>query len=225
MGDVWYNQIALRNGGYKSKAKYTKTGFSGEDIFEKTLFDIIKPNYTVLDAGCGDGSFTLQIANKVKQIYGFDYSSVLIGMAEENKNNSGMKNINFVFASTKSKLPFMDNQFDLVFSRRGPTSIIEHTHLLKNNGILIGIHSAAKETVINRLQKSELRNIEITDYPNSFLVFDNINEYAEYLTSFPSNPDYTLPNNRTELENKALENTIDGKITVQEWRYIWKGIK
>jgi SAM-dependent methyltransferase len=225
MSDVWYNQIALRNGGYINKSKYHKTGLSGEDVFEQTLTDLLKPDYIVLDAGCGHGGFTQKIASRVKYVYGFDYSFELIRIAESNKESSGIKNINYVFASTKTKLPFLDNEFDLVFSRRGPTSIIEHTNLLKNGGIIIGIHSAGKDTVINRLQKSGLRNIEITEYPNSYLIFDNINEYSEYLTAFPGNPDYTLPENRTELENKGHENTVNGKITVQEWRYIWKAIK
>jgi SAM-dependent methyltransferase len=225
MSDVWYNQIALRNGGYLNKAKYKKIGFSGEDVFEQTLFELIKPTFIVLDAGCGHGDFTLRTAKLVKHIYGFDYSSALIRIAEENKKHSGILNIDFIFATTKAKLPFRDNQFDLVFSRRGPTSIIEHTYLLKDNSIIIGIHSAGKDTVIERLQKSGLRNIEIIEFPNSFLIFDNKNEYAEYLSSFPGNPDFLLPENRTELEKNIIENTVDGIIKVQEWRYIWKAIK
>jgi len=78
MSDVWYNKIALRNGGYKNNAVYKQIGISGEDVFVKELLGLLKPTDYVLDAGCGHGEFTINVAKHVRHIVGFDYSNELI---------------------------------------------------------------------------------------------------------------------------------------------------
>jgi hypothetical protein len=59
MGDAWYDDIALRNGGYRSGAVFERIGRSGEDAFERELIGSLEPGCAALDAGCGDGGFTL----------------------------------------------------------------------------------------------------------------------------------------------------------------------
>jgi SAM-dependent methyltransferase len=225
MSDAWYDGIALRNGGYRNSAKYRKIGISGESVFEKILIESLKPSFSVLDAGCGHGDFTRTVARYAKEVIGFDYSAELIKIAKKSRSDTGSENVDFIFASTKRILPFPDDYFDLIYSRRGPTSIIEHSRLLKKNGVMLGIHSAAKDTVIQRLNDSGLADISIVEYPDSFMIFDDINEYAEYLAAFPGNPDFLLPEHREKLESLALENMKNGKIEIQEWRFIWKAVK
>jgi SAM-dependent methyltransferase len=225
MSDTWYDGIARRNGGYLNKAQYRKIGISGEDVFKKLLTESLRPSFSVLDAGCGHGDFTRMVAGHAKEVIGFDYSAELIKIAQKSKTDTGSENVDFVFASTKTKLPFPDGYFDLIYSRRGPTSIIEHSRLLKKNGVMLGIHSAGKDTVIQRLNASGLAEISIVEYPDSFMIFDEVNEYAEYLAAFPGNPDYRLPEYREKLESLASENMKHGKIEIQEWRFIWKALK
>ena len=56
------------------------------------LLDIIKPNKSILDLGCGDGILLKKLA-KIKKIngLGLDYSKELINEANKNK----LKNIEF----------------------------------------------------------------------------------------------------------------------------------
>jgi SAM-dependent methyltransferase len=225
MSDIWYDEIARRNGGYLNNSKYRKIGISGEGVFKDILIRLVKPSFSVLDAGCGHGEFTHTIAAYAKEVIGFDYSAELIKIAKRLKSDKGNGNVDFVFASTKTKLPFPDDYFDLIYSRRGPTSIIEHSRHLKKNGVMLGIHSAAKDTVIRRLNDSGLADISIVEYPDSFMIFDDINEYGEYLAAFPGNPDYLLPEYREKLESLASENMKNGKIEIQEWRFIWQAVK
>jgi SAM-dependent methyltransferase len=225
MSDAWYDEIALRNGGYRSGAVFKRIGLSGEDAFERELIGLLELGCVVLDAGCGDGEFTLEIAERVGSIIGFDFSKEMVRIALEKKKRSGRENVEFRFASTKAPLPFRDGQFDLVYSRRGPTSIIEHSRLLKKGGCMMGIHSAAKDVVVRRIEESGLTGISVEEYPDSWLVFDDETEYAKYLTAFPGNPDFFLEENAGKLHGFALENAWEGRIRIQEWRFIWKGFK
>lgn len=224
MGIDWYDMIARRNGGYKGRAVYTVEGTSAEDIFEERLVKLL-PNYkSVMDAGCGHGEFTLKMAKYTDKIVGFDNSKQLIKIAQQLLNTSQVRNVEFVYATTKSEMPFADGQFDLIYDRRGPTSIINHSRLLKSGGMIFGIHGsidAAKE----RLVKNGFKDIEIKEYNDAIFYFPNEHEFAKFLSDTPGNPDYTQPEFQAEFEKKLAENTIDGKIAVREHKYIWKAIK
>ncbi len=225
MSDAWYDEIALRNGGYRSGAAFERIGLSGEDAFERELIARLRPGCVVLDAGCGDGGFTLEMAHRSGSITGFDFSREMIRLALDKKERSGRKNVEFLFASTKAPLPFRDGEFDLVFSRRGPTSIIGHSRLLKKGGCMMGIHSAAKDVVMRRIAESGLIGVSVEEYPDSWLVFNDEIEYAKYLTAYPGNPDFLLEENAEKLHGYALENAWEGRIRIREWRFVWKGFK
>src|SRR5690606_21142874 len=146
MGVDWYNSIALRNGGYRSNAIFSVEGISPEQIFEEELVSMLPKFESVLDAGCGHGEFTLKMSKYAKKLIGFDNSTEMIKIAKQILIESKQTNIEFVEASTKTELPFSNDQFDLVYDRRGPTSIINHPRILKTGGIIFGIHSGALET-------------------------------------------------------------------------------
>lgn len=145
MGVDWYDMLARKNGGYKNNSIYTLEGISAEQIFEERLIGML-PNFNlVLDAGCGHGDFTLQMSRYAKSIVGFDNSIEMINISQSIKDESNVKNIDFVYATTKSELPFDDGQFDLIYNRRGPTSILNHSRILCSGGTVVGIHSGAIE--------------------------------------------------------------------------------
>jgi SAM-dependent methyltransferase len=219
MSDAWYNAIAVRNNGYRTTAKYVQVGVSGETEFEKRLRCLIQPDYAVVDAGCGHGQFTNQLANIAKEITGFDSAIEMIKIANSTSHN---ENVRFLYGSTKNDLPFVPGSIDLVFSRRGPTSIINHKHILKNGGIITGIHSDEKETVIQRLSDNGYKQIEIDDFNESYILFDSISEYAKFLSDFPGNPDYESRANAKELEKNVKEHIENGIIKIKEYRFIWK---
>ncbi|MCR8644424.1 class I SAM-dependent methyltransferase [Paenibacillus sp. N1-5-1-14] len=225
MGVDWYNMIARKNGGYRSTAEFTIEGSTAEDLFENTLVSMLPQYSAVLDAGCGHGDFTLKMGRSGVHIIGFDNSIEMITLANSLHNREKLKNVEFVYTTTKTEMPFADEQFDLIYSRRGPTSIINHSHLLKSGGTIMGIHSGNLDVVIQRLEVKGYRDIEMNEYRNAMYYFSNEQEYAKFLSDIPGNPDFTVPEKQDELRLKIQENMINGRIGVQEYKYIWKAIK
>lgn len=228
MGMEWYDMIAKRNGGYKSEAVFTVEGISGEDIFEKDLVQLLHNSKSTLDAGCGHGEFTIKMSNYASNIIGFDWSIELLKIANLLKEHYKINNVSFVRATTKAELPFEDGQFDLIYCRRGPTSITYHSRVLRSGGIIYGIcpeYPNIIDTVSERLSHNGFVDIEISIYDDAILVFPNVNEFAKFLTAFPGNPDYTLRENNQMLNEKVMENMVNGRLCYNQWRFIWKATK
>lgn len=225
MGTEWYDMIARRNGGYKNNAIFTIEGISAEQIFEERLRGML-PNFnSVLDAGCGHGDFTLKMSRHAKSIIGFDNSVEMVKIAEKILEESKVKNVRFVYATTKTDLPFKDEQFDLIYDRRGPTSILNHSRILLSGGTIFGIHSGALDTVKNRLNSNGFINIEIEEFNSAIIFFPNEIEFAKFISGIPGNPDYTKPELQKELELKIQQNIINGKLGLRDYKYIWKANK
>lgn len=227
MSKEWYDQIALKNQGYKSNAIYKVEGISGEDVFEVKLIELLKNSQNVLDAGCGDGEFTLRMGAYTKHITGFDNSKELLKLAQEKREFLKLENVHFVYSSTKESdaMPFDQESFDLIYSRRGPTSIIDHHHLLKKGGSMIGIHSSSKEKVLDKLNRSGLKLVDIKEYEDAVAIFPNERELLKYFSAFPGNPDYTLQENESEARKIVEAHFKDGRYTHNQWRYIWCALK
>lgn len=222
----WFDMIALKNGGYKNTGNCNISGTSGEDIFEKELIDLLKDAKNVLDAGCGHGEFTLKMSEYASYITGFDFSRELLKIAEALKEERRISNVDFIYADTHKPMPFKNGYFDVIYDRRGPTSIINFPELLCDGGVMIGIHSGELELVKTRLERSGLSDIKITEYKDAFGHFENEFEFAKYLTDIPGNwIDYTLPENKDLLDQKIAENTRNGEIIVQVYRFIWRAIR
>ena len=95
-------------------------GSDGEEEFDSELRNrTIRKN--VLDEGCGSGVFTLKIARRASRIKGVDTSTAALRLAERNLARSKLSNVDFRRGDARH-LPFPDNSFDLVYSRRGPGS-------------------------------------------------------------------------------------------------------
>jgi SAM-dependent methyltransferase len=223
MGVDWYNSIAIRNGGYKSNARFVREGISAEDIFEQELINLL-PNFDqVLDAGCGHGDFTIKVSQYAKSLTGFDNSIEMIKIAKASQ--AFVSNLEFIYTTTKEELPFLDGHFDLIYDRRGPTSILNHSRVLRSGGIVFGIHSGGLDKVKGLLHHNNFKDIEIREFNDSRIIFPNKEEFAKFISSVPGNPDYTDLKFEEELEMKIKENTINGIIQIKEYKYIWKASK
>jgi 2-polyprenyl-3-methyl-5-hydroxy-6-metoxy-1,4-benzoquinol methylase len=51
------------------------------------------PEDTLLDVGCGPGTFALRLAPKVREVYGFDFSTKMLEICSENAKTKGLNNI------------------------------------------------------------------------------------------------------------------------------------
>lgn len=224
MGIEWYDMIARRNGGYKGRAVCTVEGISAEDIFEERLIDMLPKYKSVLDAGCGHGEFTLKMSRYADKITGFDNSTELITISQSLLSASEIDNVEFIYATTKSELPFEDGQFDLIYDRRGPTTIINHSRVLSSGGKIFGIHNNV-DAVKERLSNNGYTDIVIEEFNDAFTYFPTEMDFAMFLSDIPGNRDFLLPEMKEELEEKINESRIDGKLGVREHKFIWKAVK
>lgn len=223
----WYNYIAKRNGGYKVNVPYEVCGESAEDVFERELIQLIQDK-TVLDAGCGHGAFTLSMAGYARKIVGYDFAHEMIRIANRLKEEEKIRNATFIPTIHGEVLSFEEGYFDVIYSRRGPGSIVEQSRLLKPGGIITGIHMypITDGEITGRIRAvGDYTDISMRVFQNAVIYFQNEADYAEYLSSFHLAPDYTLPENRAAFERILKESHINGRIGLRESKQIWRAVK
>lgn len=115
----WWNNLAQKLNGFRGNYKFQLIGDSGEDEFVQMVNTKLKNFPNALDVGCADGRFTSELASKENKIIGVDFSDVMI---EKAKLLAERENLDYMVADAKN-LPFDNDSFDLVISRRGPVSI------------------------------------------------------------------------------------------------------
>jgi SAM-dependent methyltransferase len=73
----------------------------------------------VLDIGCGPGNWALSVARSYPTltVTGLDISPTKLAFAQRRAQEEGQRNIAFVEANAREKLPFPDGAFDLVNGR------------------------------------------------------------------------------------------------------------
>ena len=139
----FWNGVASRIGYDFSNLKVKRVGTDAEDVFAKTVDRVLDKDKVVFDVGTADGIFSLSIADRTKKIIGIDLSEKMIEKANKNLRKSGLTNVEFKVADAKD-LPFDDEIFDVVISRRGPATaskecLKESYRVLKKNGFLLEI--------------------------------------------------------------------------------------
>ncbi len=249
MGGIeWYNYIARRNGGYRVNVPYEVVGESAEDVFEKELTALIRGK-TVLDAGCGHGEFTLSMARHAKEITGYDFAHEMIRIADglkaksnsdggaDSKNrapygdsarNPYITNVKFLLTAHGERLSFRDGHFDVIYSRRGPGSIVEQSGLLKPGGVITGIHvyPIRDGEIVDRIRRTgDYTDITVRVFQSAVTYLRSEADFAEYLSSWHGAPDYTLPENRAAFEAILGGSIIDGRIGVRESKQIWRATR
>jgi SAM-dependent methyltransferase len=147
--DKEYWDTVYRLGDYlKKKENVVLDGNDGEDEFDDKILRAAKGR-EVLDIGCGDGLFTLEIADLARRVVGVDFSEDALVCATKGRSRAGPKRIRFQRADANS-LPFANEEFDLVVSRRGPATantktLSEVYRVLKRNGLLMEITIGEKD--------------------------------------------------------------------------------
>lgn len=88
----------------------------------QNLFKEIGKDKILLDVGCGNGLFTVPLANIFRLIVGVDISEKMMKRCKEKRSN-----LDFVMASS-TNLPFRDQKFDCVLA----LSLLQHLGTREN---------------------------------------------------------------------------------------------
>ena len=94
----------------------------------------------VVDAGCGEGYYTTQIAKKVKLAMGFDISKFAVESAAKRARREGVDNAVFCVASIYT-MPVFDASADAIVNIFAPCVEKEYLRALKSGGILLVAHA------------------------------------------------------------------------------------
>lgn len=141
--DNFYDEVAKKFGGYDlvdDEPDHTAEYPSGDpdEIFKERIRELADSNFTALDIGCGDGTFSFNIADRFARVVGLDSSKELLHIAKERASEHRSDNLEFVFGDAE-KTPFGDESFDIIFNRRGPSFYDEYARLLKAGGHYVEI--------------------------------------------------------------------------------------
>ena len=138
-----------------------------------------------LDLGCGIGQYSKQLIN-----YGYDVISADISDIALNKVKDF--NPNVVKLDMRDRLPFQDNEFDLVFANLSinyfsdedtKKLIIEIKRILKDDGLFIG---SVNEIEGLKVIEKQIKEIEyhFYEYKDKLIRLFDINDVKKYLVDF-----------------------------------------
>lgn len=147
MSQDFYDKVAKKFGNYDNPAKYFQEFTSGapEEIFKEKLLEISGKDKVVLDAGCGDGRFTLSIAPNFKQVIGNDTSKLMLAAAVKLQKEKNIENVEFIEKDTRD-LDFPNEYFDIIFARRAVADYPLFYKMLKPGGYSLAIDIGEKDT-------------------------------------------------------------------------------
>ncbi|OYV62953.1 MAG: hypothetical protein B7X03_03670 [Parcubacteria group bacterium 21-58-10] len=117
---AFYNQYYDNIRDKRANSPYVLRRYVHATQYEGIL-QYVQPGMKVLDAGCGDGVLSVQMANKGAIVTGCDFSEPNIAAAKKYVSQQKIANVEFLVGDAEN-LPFSDNSFDLVVS----SHVLEH---------------------------------------------------------------------------------------------------
>jgi SAM-dependent methyltransferase len=111
-------------------------------VWENLIAPQLSPGMRVLDVGCGNGHFLLELNTSFLTGLGIDNDPEHIQMAEDAKRAQGVHNVDFLLLDFPREIAQLQlASFDMVTSFRGPVpetaeSIQAARHLLRPDGLL-----------------------------------------------------------------------------------------
>jgi ubiquinone/menaquinone biosynthesis C-methylase UbiE len=158
-----FNQNVRENGGFLYTTNSKFSSFVANKRITDEIFKFIKPHYkTLVDIGCGDGSYT----NQIKEVFphlevtGFDPASQAIKQANENYPDVVFNTINLL----DENLPIPLEKFDVGIIRGvlhhlvDPQKAIENAFKLTDNIIIM--EPNGNNPILKIIEKTSKYHIE-----------------------------------------------------------------
>lgn len=136
----FYDKVAKKFGNYHSGAKYISEyeTENPEAVFKQKLLSYAGKDKIALDVGCADGRFTLSMVPYFGKIVAIDLSCGMLKAARRLQKEKGVENVSFE-KQDAGHTTYLDESFDIVYSRRGPSTFREIHRLLKPDGYFVEI--------------------------------------------------------------------------------------
>lgn len=103
----------------------------------------IRPDWAVLDLGCGNGAFTLELAKRARVVHAVDVQPAMLKALERRLIRADAQNV-CLHAAPATRLPFDDGSFDAVFMisvlpmlHDRDAALREVWRVLKPHGVLV----------------------------------------------------------------------------------------
>lgn len=127
---AWYARLARESGGYSHPWARTLDGPDPELTFDALLAERLNPHTRVLEAGCGHGPDAARFGPQCARWVAYDWVPELLEQARSNAPQA-----EFHLWDGKGAVPTgLRGPFDLIVSRRGPTSVIDHLNAMAAPG-------------------------------------------------------------------------------------------
>lgn len=159
----------------------TPLGKASDRLERELIFSMagVKEGERALDAGCGTGIYSIELARQGALVTAMDASSEMLGRARARAGKAGLK-MDFIKADALS-IPFPDGHFDialsvcmLCFIRERDAALLEMKRVLRPGGRVViamlnrrspwafirRVKGLVKETVYNRAEFISPRGVE-----------------------------------------------------------------
>ena len=191
----------------------------------ETLEKYLSKRATVIDAGCGEGYYTAEIAAKDFLVAGVDISKHASEFAA--KRCYGRELDGFFAVGSVFELPFADESADCVVNIFAPCAETEFTRVLKHGGILAVVYAGPEHLMgLKRaIYENVKKNDERADMPTGLKLLEEISVTFEISVEgresvknlFSMTPYYwrTSPTDSEKLDKiEKLDTTVDMRIAV-----------
>lgn len=162
---------------FTCRRKFIQKGYYEEvyNLIAETINSLNLNNLSILDLGCGEGTHTINILNKISGNYNyfaFDYSKSAINLASD--YNSTNK---FYFDGDVNNIPITTNSIDVIIDFLSPYSESEVKRVLKNGGMFIKV--APNKDYLLELRQA----LGLNEYQKQAKVIDNLAKHFKNIST------------------------------------------
>ena len=207
---------------FTCRRKFIQKGYYEEvyNIIAETINSLNLNNLSILDLGCGEGTHTINILNKIKSnynYYAFDYSKSAINLASDYNSTN-----RFYFDGDVNNIPITTNSIDVIIDFLSPYSESEVKRVLKKGGMFIKVSP-------NKNYLLELRQaLGLNEYQKQVEVIDNLAKHFKNISTKAYTKSFAI--SKEDQENltgmtpiNTIQNSLDmPSITIDLNIYIIK---